>query len=115
MDRAAAAARVDRDLEEHRRTAAAAAARFMPQAQPRMPMSRATGPKIVRPSRAAFAAAADAAASAGVQIDPTIPAAVGPRTAKYAYEGRFQLCLALRRPTVIELELSSARRAEIAL
>lgn len=90
MDRAAAAARVDRDLEEHRRTAAAAAARFMPQAQPRMPMSRATGPKIVRPSRAAFAAAADAAASAGVQIDPTIPAAAGPRTAKYAYEGRFQ-------------------------
>ena len=42
-----------------RRAAAAAAARCMPSSRPRMPtVSRATGPKVMRPSRAAAAAAA---------------------------------------------------------
>ena len=58
-----------------RRAAAAAAARYMPTTKPRMPATRATGPKVVRPSRAAAAAAA------------ADPIAAGPRSSKY--EGRF--------------------------
>mmetsp|Transcript_43520 Transcript_43520/g.114387 ORF Transcript_43520/g.114387 Transcript_43520/m.114387 type:complete len:337 (-) Transcript_43520:300-1310(-) len=60
--------------DDGRRAAAAAAARYMPSSRPRMPSARATGPKVMRPSRAAQMAAAEAAS---------------PKSQKYAYDGRF--------------------------